>query len=147
VRSTAPVDPAKHLAKHRYWALLRSSGLKLVSTLEKPIIILLSLFWDPNLRLQTKRGLSRFLALLGQTLFAGREGVRPQRARPHVADLGAGSRLYDKAVASANEDDRQSALVYLDVDGPKPKAGSGQDKVGGAELCHTDLALMHRMQT
>jgi TPR repeat protein len=31
-------------------------------------------------------------ALLGQTLFAGREGVRPQRARPHVADLGAGNR-------------------------------------------------------
>jgi len=30
------------------------------------------------------------------------------------------------------------------VDVPKPKAGSGQDKVGGAELCHTDLALMHR---
>ena len=30
------------------------------------------------------------------------------------------------------------------VDLPKPKAGSGQDKVGGAELCHTDLALMHR---
>ena len=30
------------------------------------------------------------------------------------------------------------------VDVLKPKAGSGQDKVGGAELCHTDLALMHR---
>jgi hypothetical protein len=30
------------------------------------------------------------------------------------------------------------------VDVPKPKAGSGQDKVGGAKLCHTDLALMRR---
>ena len=30
------------------------------------------------------------------------------------------------------------------VDVPKPKAGSGRDKVGGAELCHTDLALMRR---
>jgi TPR repeat protein len=30
-------------------------------------------------------------ALLGQTLFSGREGVQPQRARPHVVDLGTGS--------------------------------------------------------
>src|SRR5437763_221853 len=30
------------------------------------------------------------------------------------------------------------------VDALKPKAGSGQDKVGSAELCHTDVALMRR---
>jgi hypothetical protein len=32
------------------------------------------------------------------------------------------------------------------VDVPKPKAGSGQvvNKVGGAGLCHTDLALIRR---
>jgi uncharacterized protein len=65
-------------------------------------------------------------ALLGQTLFAGREGVRPQRARGLMwltlaRETAIDSKndkwiidLYDKAVASANEDDRQNALAYLE---------------------------------
>jgi uncharacterized protein len=65
-------------------------------------------------------------ALLGQTLFAGREGVRPQRARGlmwlTLAREGAIDSkkdnwiidLYDEAVASANDDDRQNALAYLE---------------------------------
>jgi uncharacterized protein len=69
-------------------------------------------------------------ALLGQTLFAGREGVRPQRARGLMwltlaREAAIDSKkdkwiidLYDKAVASANEDDRQNALAYLE-DHPK----------------------------
>jgi TPR repeat protein len=69
-------------------------------------------------------------ALLGQTLFAGREGVRPQRARGLMwltlaRETAIDSKkdkwiidLYDKAVASANEDDRQNALAYLE-DHPK----------------------------
>jgi|SRR6202045_2674877 TPR repeat protein len=67
-------------------------------------------------------------ALLGQTLFTGREGVRPQRARglmwltlAREAAAAIDSKkdqwiidLYDKAVASANGEDRQDALAYLE---------------------------------
>jgi uncharacterized protein len=65
-------------------------------------------------------------ALLGQTLFTGRDGLQPQRARglmwltlareaaidpkkdKWIIDL------YDKAMASANDGDRQDALTYLE---------------------------------
>jgi uncharacterized protein len=65
-------------------------------------------------------------ALLGQMLFAGREGVQPQRARGlmwlTLAREAAGDSkkdkwiidLYEKAVASANDDDRHDALAYLE---------------------------------
>jgi exopolysaccharide production negative regulator len=65
-------------------------------------------------------------ALLGQTLFTGREDVQPQRARGLMwltlaREAAIDSKkdkwiidLYDKAVASANEDDRQNALAYLE---------------------------------
>lgn len=65
-------------------------------------------------------------ALLGETLFAGREGVRPQRAlglmwltlaRETAIDSKKDKwiiDLYDKAVASANDADRQNALAYLE---------------------------------
>ncbi|MGH6850010.1 MAG: tetratricopeptide repeat protein [Methylocella sp.] len=65
-------------------------------------------------------------ALLGQTLFTGREDVRPQRALGlmwlTLAREGAIDSkkdkwiidLYDKAVASANDGDRQGALAYLE---------------------------------
>ncbi len=65
-------------------------------------------------------------ALLGETLFAGREGVRPQRAlglmwltlaREAAIDSKKDKwiiDLYDKAVASANEADRRNALAYLE---------------------------------
>jgi len=65
-------------------------------------------------------------ALLGQTLFTGREGVRPQRARGLMwltlaREAAIDSKndqwiidLYDKAVASANGEDRQEALAYLE---------------------------------
>lgn len=65
-------------------------------------------------------------ALLGQMLFAGRDGVRPQRARGLMwltlaREAAADSKkdqwivdLYDKAVASANEEDRHNALAYLE---------------------------------
>jgi TPR repeat protein len=64
-------------------------------------------------------------ALLGQTLFAGREGVRPQRAcglmwltlaREAAIDSKKDKwiiDLYDKAVATAKDEDRQDALAYL----------------------------------
>ena len=64
-------------------------------------------------------------ALLGQTLFAGREGVRPQRARGLMwltlaREAAIDSKkdkwiidLYDKAVAMAKDEDRQDALAYL----------------------------------
>jgi uncharacterized protein len=64
-------------------------------------------------------------ALLGQTLFAGREGVRPQRARGLMwltlaREAAIDSKkdkwiidLYDKAVATAKDEDRQDALAYL----------------------------------
>jgi uncharacterized protein len=65
-------------------------------------------------------------ALLGQTLFTGLEGVRPQRAlglmwltlaREAVIDSKKDKwiiDLYDKAVASANDGDRRNALAYLE---------------------------------
>jgi len=65
-------------------------------------------------------------ALLGQTLFLGREGVRPQRARGLMwltlaREAAIDSKkdqwiidLYDKAVASANGADRHDALAYLE---------------------------------
>jgi uncharacterized protein len=64
-------------------------------------------------------------ALLGQTLFSGRDGVQPQRARGLMwlalaREAAIDSKkdkwiidLYDKAVASANDEDRQDALAYL----------------------------------
>jgi TPR repeat protein len=65
-------------------------------------------------------------ALLGQTLFSGREGFQPQRARGLMwltlaREAAIDSKkdkwiidLYEKAVASANRDDRQGALAYLE---------------------------------
>ena len=65
-------------------------------------------------------------ALLGQTLFSGREDVRPRRAlglmwltlaREAAIDSKKDKwiiDLYDKAVASANDGDRQDALAYLE---------------------------------
>jgi TPR repeat protein len=65
-------------------------------------------------------------ALLGQTLFSGKEGVQPQRARGLMwltlaREAAIDSKkdkwiidLYDKAVASANDEDRQDALAYLE---------------------------------
>jgi len=65
-------------------------------------------------------------ALLGETLFAGREGVQPQRARGLMwltlaREAAIDSKkdqwiidLYDKAVASANDEDRQDALAFLE---------------------------------
>jgi len=65
-------------------------------------------------------------ALLGQTLFSGRDGVQPQRARGLMwltlaREAAIDSKkdkwiidLYEKAVASANDEDRQDALVYLE---------------------------------
>jgi nitronate monooxygenase len=65
-------------------------------------------------------------ALLGQTLFTGRDDVRPQRAcglmwltlaRQAAIDSKKDQWIidrYDKAVASANDGDRQDALVYLE---------------------------------
>jgi uncharacterized protein len=64
--------------------------------------------------------------LLGQTLFSGQEGVHPQRARGLMwltlaREAAIDSKkdkwiidLYDKAVASANDEDRQDALAYLE---------------------------------
>lgn len=66
-------------------------------------------------------------ALLGQTLFSGRDGVQPQRARglmwlTMAREAAINSKeedkwiidVYDKAVASANAEDRQDALIYLE---------------------------------
>jgi uncharacterized protein len=65
-------------------------------------------------------------ALLGQTLFTGLEGVRPQRAlglmwltlaREAASDSKKDKwiiDLYDKAVASADDGDRQDALAFLE---------------------------------
>jgi TPR repeat protein len=65
-------------------------------------------------------------ALLGQTLFSGRDGLQPQRARGLMwltlaREAAIDSKkdkwiidLYDKAVASANDEDRQDALAYLE---------------------------------
>ena len=65
-------------------------------------------------------------ALLGQMLFTGHEGVRPQRARGLMwltlaREAANDSKkdkwiidLYDRAVASANDEDRHNALAYLE---------------------------------
>ncbi len=65
-------------------------------------------------------------ALLGQTLFSGRDGMQPQRARGLMwltlaREAAIDSKkdkwiidLYDNAVASANDADRQDALKYLE---------------------------------
>jgi TPR repeat protein len=65
-------------------------------------------------------------ALLGQMLFAGREGIQPQRARGLMwltlaREAAIDSKkdkwiidLYDGAVASANDEDRHHALAYLE---------------------------------
>ena len=78
------------------------------------------------LSLAAGKGHIQAQALLGETLFAGREGVRPQRARGlmwltlarEAANDAAQDKwiidLYEKAVASANEADRHEALAYLE---------------------------------
>jgi len=65
-------------------------------------------------------------ALLGEVLFAGRDGVRPQRgqalmwltlAREAAIDSKKDQRiidLYDKAMAASSDEDRQNALSYLE---------------------------------
>jgi TPR repeat protein len=65
-------------------------------------------------------------ALLGQMLFSGRDGIHPQRARGLMwltlaREAAIDSKkdkwiieLYDKAVASANDQDRNEALAYLE---------------------------------
>lgn len=66
-------------------------------------------------------------ALLGQILFAGQDGVRPQRgqalmwltlARESAIDTKKDQgiiELYDKAMAAASDEDRQNALDYLET--------------------------------
>ncbi len=66
-------------------------------------------------------------ALLGQMLFAGREGIQPQRAQGLMwltlaREAAVDSKkdkwiidLYDTAVASANDADRQNALNFLEA--------------------------------
>src|ERR1700732_3550802 len=78
------------------------------------------------LYLAADKGHLQAQALLGQTLFTGREGVRPQRARGLMwltlaREAAIDSKkdqwivdLYDQAVASANGGDRQDALAYLE---------------------------------
>jgi uncharacterized protein len=78
------------------------------------------------LSLAAGKGHVQAQALLGEMLFAGRDGVRPQRARGlmwlTLAREAAGNtskdkwiiELYEKAVASANEADRHEALAYLE---------------------------------
>jgi uncharacterized protein len=76
--------------------------------------------------LAAEKGHLQAEALLGQTLFTGREGVQPQRARglmwltlAREAAVDATKDkwiidLYDKAVAAASDRDRQGALAYLE---------------------------------
>ena len=78
------------------------------------------------LYLAADKGHLQAQALLGQTLFTGREDVRPQRARGLMwltlaREAAIDSKkdqwiidLYAKAVASANGEDRQDALAYLE---------------------------------
>jgi len=78
------------------------------------------------LSLAAAKGHLQAEALLGEMLFAGRDGVRPQRARGLMwltlaREAAADSNkdkwivdLYEKAVASANEADRHEALAYLE---------------------------------
>jgi len=79
------------------------------------------------LSLAAAKGHLQAEALLGEMLFAGRDGIQPQRARGLMwltlaREAAAGSNkdrwivdLYEKAVASANEADRHDALAYLEV--------------------------------
>jgi TPR repeat protein len=76
--------------------------------------------------LAADKGHAEAQALLGQLLFAGRDGVQPQRARGLMwltlaREAAADSKkdkwiidLYDKAVAAANAEDRHDALAYLE---------------------------------
>ncbi len=76
--------------------------------------------------LAAEKGHLQAEALLGQTLFTGREDVQPQRARglmwltlAREAAVDATKDkwiidLYDKAVAAASDRDRQGALAYLE---------------------------------
>ncbi|MGB6176364.1 MAG: tetratricopeptide repeat protein [Methylocella sp.] len=78
------------------------------------------------LSLAADKGHLQAEALLGQILFTGREGVRPQRAlglmwltlaREAAIDSKKDKwiiDLYDKAVASATDGDRHDALAYLE---------------------------------
>jgi uncharacterized protein len=78
------------------------------------------------LSLAADKGHVQAQALLGEMLFAGREGVRPQRARGLMwltlaREAAVDSNkdkwiidLYEKAVASANEADRHEALAFLE---------------------------------
>jgi len=78
------------------------------------------------LNLAAGKGHLQAEALLGETLFSGREGIQPQRARGLMwltlaREAAIDSKkdkwiidLYDKAVASANDGDRQDALAYLE---------------------------------
>ncbi len=78
------------------------------------------------LSLAAAKGHLQAEALLGEMLFAGRDGVRPQRARGLMwltlaREAAADSNkdkwivdLYEKAVASANDADRHEALAYLE---------------------------------
>ena len=78
------------------------------------------------LSLAAEKGHVQAQALLGQLLFAGHEGIRPQRARGLMwltlaRDAAADTNknkwiidLYEKAVASANEADRKDARAYLE---------------------------------
>lgn len=78
------------------------------------------------LALAAEKGHVQAEALLGQLLFAGHEGIRPQRglglmwltlARDAAADSDNDKwiiDLYEKAVASANDADRREARTYLE---------------------------------
>jgi uncharacterized protein len=78
------------------------------------------------LSLAADKGHLQAEALLGQTLFSGRDGIQPQRARGLMwltlaREAAIDSKkdkwiidLYDKAVASSNDEDRQDALAYLE---------------------------------
>jgi uncharacterized protein len=78
------------------------------------------------LSLAAEKGHVQAQALLGQLLFSGRKGVRPQRARGLMwltlaRDAAVDSNkdkwiieLYEKAVASANDSDRNDATRYLE---------------------------------
>lgn len=78
------------------------------------------------LRLAADKGHLQAQAQLGQMLFAGQESVKPQRAlglmwltlaREAAIDSKKDQwvvDLYDKAMASANDEDRQVALAYLE---------------------------------
>jgi hypothetical protein len=78
------------------------------------------------LRLAADKGHLQAQARLGQMLFAGQESVKPQRAlglmwltlaRESAIDVDKDAwiiDLYDTAMASANDEDRQVALAYLE---------------------------------